>query len=374
MSAVAPERAISERALRLAVERSVITADQALLLRAVEKDLAPAPVDQTSAQSRPDDEQLRFISGFADIFVTIGIVLFVGALAFIMDAGSGSTPALTGIAAATWLLAEFFTGKRRMALPSIVLLVLFVGSVLCLSLQVFTSVLPESRVLPGRLWFTPSSEPAPLAVAAITTVALTAMHYVRFRVPITIAAGAAVLCLLVVGVAATVIPSINETELNILLLLCGLAVFALAMRFDMSDPERLTRRTDIAFWLHLLAAPLIVHPLIRGLLHGLDLTLTPGAAVGVLWIFVALGVVAVIVDRRAILVSGLVYAGVACSALIRAAGLTAQGYLLPTVLLALGAFILLVSAGWQPLRRVLLRRLPRQVATRLPHPLLASSP
>ena len=46
-----------------------------------------------------------------------------------------------------------------------------------------------------------------------------------------------------------------------LLLLCGLAVFALAMRFDLSDPKRQTRRTDIAFWLHMLAAPLIVHPL-----------------------------------------------------------------------------------------------------------------
>ncbi len=38
------------------------------------------------------------------------------------------------------------------------------------------------------------------------------------------------------------------------------------MRFDMTDPERLTRRTDIAFWLHLLAAPLIVHSLISGVL------------------------------------------------------------------------------------------------------------
>ena len=159
-----------------------------------------------------------------------------------------------------------------MALPSIVLLVLFVGSVLYLSLQVFTSILPElPHPVPAASGSPPSSDAAALAVAAITTVALTAMHYIRFHVPITIAAGAAVLCLLAVGVVATVVPSIDETMLNVLLLVCGLAVFALAMRFDMSDPQRLTRRTDIAFWLHLLAAPLIVHPLIRGLLHGLDL-------------------------------------------------------------------------------------------------------
>ena len=145
------------------------------------------------------------------------------------------------------------------------------------------------------------------------------------------------------------------------------------MRFDMLDPQRLTRRTDIAFWLHLLAAPLIVHPLIRGFLHGLDDRLTTGAAVGILWVFIALGVLAVIIDRRAILVSGLVYAGFALSALIRAAGFAGSTYLVPLVLLALGAFILLLSAGWHPLRRAILRRLPRGLAGRLPHPLVTWS-
>jgi hypothetical protein len=43
---------------------------------------------------------------------------------------------------------------------------------------------------------------------------------------------------------------------------CGLRVFAAAMSFDLSDRDRMTRRSDCAFWLHLLAAPLIVHSLI----------------------------------------------------------------------------------------------------------------
>ena len=46
----------------------------------------------------------------------------------------------------------------------------------------------------------------------------------------------------------------------------GLAIFATAMKFDMSDRNRVTQRTDIAFWLHLLAAPLIVHSIVRPLL------------------------------------------------------------------------------------------------------------
>ncbi len=358
---------ISDRAIDLAVERAVISSAQADGLHAIEREIA------RREESEPvDDEQLRFVTGFADIFVTIGIVLFLGALAYLMDAGAGSTPMFAGIASCAWLLAEFFTGKRRMALPSIVLLVVFVAAIFAVGLQVFTSVLPAGRALPERLWYVPTLDAAPLAAAALFATCMAAMHYIRFHVPITIAAGTATLCVLALAIVASFVPNIGETLVNTTLFLCGLAVFALAMRFDMSDPERQTRRTDIAFWLHLLAAPLIVHPLIRGFLHGLDLTLTEGAALGILWVFLGLGIVAVIIDRRAILVSGLVYAGIAFGTLIKNLGLSGSTFLLPTVLLVLGAFILLLSAGWLPLRRAILRRLPPTLARRLPHPLVQS--
>ena len=357
---------VSGRALALAVERTVLTLHQVEALRAIERGLAPA--DAAPA----DDEQSRFVTGFADVFVTIGVLLFVGALFAFMDAGSGSTPALAGTAAASWLLAEFFTAKRRMALPSIVLLMLFVAAVFVAALQVSTSLLPAAHPLPGRLWFLPVPDAAALAAAATLTAALAAMHYVRFRVPITVAAGAGALCLLAIGAVAALAPALGETGINAVLFCCGLAVFALAMRFDTRDPARTTRNADIAFWLHLLAAPLIVHPLLAGLVGRIGAALTVAAAVGVLWIFVLLGIVGVVIDRRAILVSGLLYAGLAFGTLLRTTGLAGDAHLLPAVLLALGAFILLLSAGWQPLRRALLRRLPPPVAARLPHPLLAS--
>ena len=356
---------ISDATLARALEQRVLMPAQVERLHAMEAEAAGRPqVDQPV-----EDESLRFVTGFADIFVTIGIVLFLGALAFIMNTGAGSTPMFAGVACSAWLLAEFFTGKRRMALPSIVLLVVFVAASFLVTLQVATELLPTARTLPARYWFLPTPNAAALAVAAIAAVALAAMHYVRFRVPITIAAGAAGLCLLALGIVASVVPDIDDTVVNIVLFVCGLAVFALGMRFDMSDPQRLTRRTDIAFWLNLLAAPLIVHPLVHGLLHGLDTHLTTGAALGILWVFLILGAVAVIIDRRAILVSGLVYAGIAFGTIIKTLGFANQTLLFPTVVLALGAFILLLSAGWHPLRRAILRRLPRPLARRLPHPL-----
>ena len=374
---------ISAQALDRAVAQEVVTAEQALQLRAIEAAL------ESDAREPTDDENLRFLTGFADIFVTIGLVLFLGALAFLMNAGTGSTLMYAGLAACSWVLAEFFTFKRRMALPSIVLLVVFVGAIFVLAAQIAATLLPPTAslfhdpIFKGWL-FTPNPHGPPppqselrwpdwlpLCVAGIVAAAMAAIHYVRFRVPITIAAGAAPLCVLVVALVAGLMPSAGETPLNLTLLALGLAVFALAMRFDMSDPERRTRATDIAFWLHLLAAPLIVHPLIRGFLHGMDARLTPGAAAGILWVFLALGAVAVIIDRRAILVSALVYAGIAYGSLVRALGV--ESYTVPIVLLSLGGFILLLSAGWQPLRRVLLRRLPPRLAGRLPHPLVVSN-
>lgn len=364
---------ISDRALDVAVSREIVTADTVERLRALQAELAPDNALPGETAEAPDDEEsLRFITGFADIFVTVGIVLFLGALIVIMNARAGSTPMYAGVAACAWLLAEFFTFKRRMALPSIVLLLVFVVAVFMLSVEIAASLLHATAAGPA-IWTTRvPTDLLSIGIGAVVAAGAAALHFAHFRVPITVAAGTAALCVLVVAAAVGTIPGLRDTGLDAVLLICGLAVFALAMRFDMSDPARRTRRTDIAFWLHLLAAPLIVHALMGGLLHGLDTQMTLATALGILWLFVLLGLVAVIVDRRALLVSGLVYAGIANAMVIRASGLTDRGLVVPTVVLVLGAFILLLSAGWQPLRRAILRRLPHALATRLPHPLLAT--
>ena len=86
----------------------------------------------------------------------------------------------------------------------------------------------------------------------------------------------------------------------------ALGVFLYAMRWDSSDPARISRRSDVAFWLHLLAAPMIVHPVFT--LLGLnDGDATVGEGLVVIAIYVALGIAALAIDRRALLVSALAY-------------------------------------------------------------------
>ncbi|MBC8050611.1 MAG: hypothetical protein H7X92_10765 [Chitinophagales bacterium] len=331
-------------------------------------------MNSSSVYAEPqDDEKLRFIGGFGDIFVTIGIALFLGAAGFFLYRSTSGELAAAGIVGVTWILAEYFTKVRRMSLPSIALLIIFATAsfmAIASMLNVFDientiNQLDGNRTLDKSVL-------TRFALAAFLTSLLTALYYWRFRVPITIAAAA----LALVTMAQTLIfyyaPDFTVKSYNIIQLISGLSVFALAMAFDISDPQRETRRTDIAFWLHLLAAPWIVGSIIAAvlpsneLLAGTPTTLDTNTAIVVLSVFFALGIIALIIDRRALLVSGLTYAGFAFGTLI------AQNFSLsdvvPMTLFALGAFILILSAGWRPLRRIILSLMPSALSRRLHNP------
>ena len=351
---------VATEILAQGVERGIITAEQAQRLRALENAGEPPELPVS-----PDDEQLRFISGFSDVFVTIGLAMFLGAVGYFALSSNGPLGMWIAVAVTAWLLAEFFTRRRRMALPSIVLLIVFAWAAFAASaIFLGPGATPYSSSQSAWAIFALGViEPAMLAGAAFLTVLLTALHYWRFRVPITIAAGCGALLLMVIGLASGLFPQSSRGAHSALILACGLAIFGLAMRFDMTDPERLTRRTDIAFWLHLLAAPLIVHSVTRGLVTDAS-KLDPGTAVAIIAVFLALSFVAVLIDRRAMLVSGLTYAGIAFWTLIRQAGLSDMTT--PLTVLVLGTFVLLLSAGWRPLRAGILLTVPPALARRLP--------
>ena len=93
------------------------------------------------APSAVDEEQFRLITGFNDIFVSIAAAILLFAVAgsasrsarrwaSIVDHDGPSPIAPLLVAATAWGLALFFTAKRRMALPSILLLLAFVGGVM----------------------------------------------------------------------------------------------------------------------------------------------------------------------------------------------------------------------------------------------------
>ena len=314
-----------------------------------------------------DEEHFRLLTGFNDIFVGIAAVILLVALAWIgntlppqIEDGGPSLMSGLLVAAAAWGLAEFFTRKRRMALPSIILLLAFIGGVF------WTSAFTMIAAI-GEQVFEDNERMGALVAAIAAAIAAGAayIHWRRFRVPITVAAGALAVVALLLALVAYAIgdpEGMRDILLGVALVL-GIGVFLFAMRWDASDPRRETRRSDVAFWLHLLAAPLIVHP-IFSLLGLTDGSANAGEAVVVLLVYVILGLTALAIDRRALLVSALAYVLWALSDLFERFGAVELN--VAYTALVIGSGLLLLSAFWHTARRGVVRPLPEGLKARLP--------
>ena len=349
-----------------AVAVGVLTAGTAASLRAFSATRRNA--------SLPDDEQFRLLTGFNDIFVAIAIAMVLIALAWLgsrIDNAVGSAL----VATASWALAEFFTRKRHMALPSILLLLGFVGGVLAFGIGFANN----------------SNQMTALAtlIAAFAAYA----HWLRFKVPIAVAVGSCAAFATIIVLASSMSPDSSSATLP-LMLASGLCIFALALWWDMSDPARRTRRADVAFWLHLAAAPLIVHPAfsllgltgdwtsdpeqsfagLLGLygnrtsdpeqsLTGLAFLIRPALALA---IYLALAIVALVIDRRALMVSALAYLLFAITAVFRATGPLSISFAL--AVLVAGAGLLLLSAYWRATRQAAFVLVPQKLRAKLPAP------
>jgi hypothetical protein len=315
--------------------------DGAVTAGAISREAAAALRNHIAARNAApavDEESFRLLSGFNDIFVSIAVTLVLVAVAWI---GASITTPLAGalVAVAAWVLAEYFTRARRMALPSILLLLAFVGGVAATLIGVLVELhidLPEQ------------TSAAVGAGIALVTAGAAWLHWRRFMVPITVAAGAAALAGVAIALTFAAIPAATDAVYP-LVLVCGLGMFAFAMAWDLSDRERRTRRADVAFWLHLAAAPMIAHPVFHmlGVFGGV---IGIGTALIVLTLYLAFAFVALAVDRRALLVSSLVYVLYALYALFQTAGAVELAWAFTA--LAIGSALLTLSAFWPAMRRV----------------------
>src|SRR5213595_2984040 len=179
----------SQQDLDDAVASGVISAEAADALR--------AHIERQRATPIADEEQFRLITGFNDIFVSIAAAILLFAVGWIgqsigqsagltLDEQGPSFLAPLFVALTSWGLALYFTARRRMALPSILLLLAFVGGVFAtalfaLILAIGPDALDHNNVVDG------------IVAAAAAAVAGTAawLHWRKFHVPITVAAGAA---------------------------------------------------------------------------------------------------------------------------------------------------------------------------------------
>lgn len=313
-----------------------------------------------------DTETPSFVRGFHDVLITIGIVV---ALAGLWGLGS-----IYAVLPAIIVLAEILVRRQRLALPAVAL-TFALAIWTCVALAMWTGAV--SAMLGASDIFGLGIHNDGLQYTLAFPVVL-GLFYLLYRIPLALA-------LAIMG-AAVVVPKLilrlfdwlsatpldmatHEGVQSMLLVACAIGLFAMAMRFDLKDPLRRTVNSDIAFWLHLGAAPVLLYSILwlsgggRGALVGLE-TVSMRTPVVVITVM-ALMLVGLIIDRRAFVTSGLVSLGAALYGIFRQGNAQVDTYVFIT-LLAVGVIVLVIGTGWMPLRRAVVRRLPDSMQKRLP--------
>ena len=309
------------------------------------------------------DEPFELFKGFNEIFIVIGLLILsigwssiVGVVIADQMASLQRTTVIIGIIGGVliWLLSEYFVRKRRMVAPAIALSVMFAINIA----STFIVGMSEPFMVAQNDY---SSVPLPLFLATLTLL----VYWWRFRVPFAMAMIAVGLFAVAIVFAASRGGEINDISEFFLLsadgpfawitLFLGVAVFAVAMVFDMSDPHRVTRRSANGFWLHVVAAPALVNTMALSLISQ-DTAASNLILLAVLTIF---ALVAIVIDRRSFLIAAIGYIVALAATIFDGEGAALTVLILGVVLLLLGAFwerirarVLRIMPGFVPLHRL----------------------
>lgn len=378
---------ISSETLESAVARGVITAPQRDQLYALERGGSFNAED--AAESA--EENLRLIGGGNDLFVTVGTILLTVGFYFVLNTLlPGQRLWIAALVAVfSWGLAEVVTRQHRMKLSSTVLSLFFVISfTVALGLEIFARY-PIQK--PESIWQLLALRQQVSGAGYLFlggVMAAVALYFWRFRVPIlagvfaiaaTLLAFLQTALLLYDGVTNGVVAPPRLEDMPELMraalympLICGLIVFGTAVALDVYDRERRKIWSDCAFWLHVVSAPILVHPLFI-MTTGQDVVMgriepDANATVMLAILIIAFVYVALAIDRRSLLVPTLAYFG--SLGIYYLVNSTANSTGIPPfalILLVVGALIITFGAGWQHIRRLIVRpTLPTSVLEKLP--------
>jgi len=308
---------VSNRDLILGVERGIIS--QAQLAQLVSLAAAGPPNEETPHTEQPQeavdqtldeaqDESPRFIRSFGDLFIAIGTgFLGVGIITAVSYLGD-TIEARLGALVLIWLVAEWLTGYLRISAPSIVLALLFTGFA--------ANYIPDFFSMPVFQDYNTSVEFKGLLFIGTSAMAAAGLFYARFRLPFALAIFGLTAVCLILALIGTLSSDFLLSNFRWIIGLGGLNLFGAAMWFDLADPLRKSRRSDCGFWLHLIAAPMLTHavlwdshPAITGLQKMLGATPVANSLLIIAGFFVMFGIIALIINRRALLVSSLGYVG-----------------------------------------------------------------
>lgn len=307
-------------------------------------------------------EMPRLVRGFHDVLITIGIIVVLSALLALTN--------LYVVVIAVWALAEFFVRKQNLALPAFILSLVFICSSSLISIALFDNG--------GGLNNTDKESFFAAASSCFMISVLISIFYWRFRVPVSlavlIASAPAIIFFLILYLATVIIGENNAGDVLASLgrglgLMFAAILFIVAMKLDSSDRLRQTKRSDVAFWLNLLVAPIMLYSLLSlvffnetGLkINNFDVV----QALFVLIIITAMMLIGVVIDRRAFVTAGLISLGGAVFVLVKNLDIGYTSFFSISALIV-GVIVLTIGVGWEFLRGKIVPVLPDFIAERVP--------
>jgi len=132
-----------------------------------------------------------------------------------------------------------------------------------------------------------------------------------------------------------------QDYLNPILAVTGCVVLGLAVFVDAKDPLRRNGWAECAFWLYVVGAPMLIHPTVSAVDYAYGVVI-PLILIAVL--------VSLIIDRRSLIISSLIYLAYLVSAVFEVAELDAS-IAFVTACFTVGAVVLGLGFGWTAARR-----------------------
>ncbi|MFT4606437.1 MAG: hypothetical protein ACI9V8_000025 [Urechidicola sp.] len=307
---------ISKQRLQQAADKGIIQNNQ---IEPLFDFLGDNTVETTANQEEP----LKFIRSFGDVFITFGIGILIFAINML---GLSQYEYLVPIIGFI-LIAEWLVRVRKLALPGMAILI----GILFFVHQAINIGSEQSAI-----WS--------FALIAATSLAF----YVRYKMPFSLLPLAGALIAI-----ATIMIGESVLSAPIIFSILGLVVFTVAMLFDSQDTKRETHLSDSAFWLHLLASPLIVHGAMLSMLFGDHAWLQViNKEIIIVVFFIVFMLLALMLDRRAMLISTQIYMIYALTQLVQGQFNNSQNLMI-YILMVLGVFIIFFGTFWYKTRRLI---------------------
>lgn len=298
------------------------------------------------------NEPFELFKGFNEIFIVVGLgILFAGYTGVAAIIGAEFIGQLVAMAA-IWALSRYFIRTRRMVAPAIALALMFSSSAGWLGLSVAAFFAPDPLEIDEMLNYSVAYMPISATIAALAM----AGFWYAFRVPFALFLISISVFMAVFGFTSVsgarfdsfeqIFLLTSQGPFSVITIALGFLALFIALRFDMSDPHRVTLNASNAFWLHVIAAPAIVNTVAMTLFNIGSNT----ALFGVFLFVLLMAIFAIAIDRRSFLISGVGY-------IVALAFTVIEGQAF-TIIMILGAVLVLLGAKWENWRGRIMRTLP----------------